>query len=67
MNHKDRPSLQRPRPFIIAYVRGDRRLADSAETMDGAKARIAARLAKRHNKGEKAEIYLRGQLIETIQ
>lgn len=62
MNHKD-ASKQKPRPFIIAYVRGDRRLGDSAQTLEGAKARINARLAKRHNRGERAEVYTSGKLI----
>lgn len=50
-------------PYIITYIKGDRRLSDSARDLDGAKARIASRLAKRHNRGERAEVYHRHQLV----
>lgn len=63
MNSAEKASNLRNRPYIIAYIRGDRRLADCAETLDGAKARIERRLAKRHNQGESAEIYTNGKLI----
>lgn len=46
------------RPYHIVYIKGTRRLHDSAATLDGAKARIAFRLSKRHNKGETAEVWL---------
>lgn len=49
--------------FEIAYVKGARRLADSATTLEGAKARIAARAAKPHNRGEHAEVYYAGNLV----
>ena len=62
MNHKD-AHLQKPRPYIIAYIRGDRRLGDSAQTLDGAKARIERRLAKRYNRGERAEVFCGGALV----
>lgn len=51
------------RPYVISYVRGPRRLSDSARTLDAAKARCAARLAKRHNRGEVAEVWYMGQLV----
>lgn len=63
-SHRD--FQRRPRPYIIAYIKGDRRLGDSAETLDGAKARIAARLANRHNRGERAEVYRDGMLVLAI-
>ncbi len=54
------------RPYVIAYVRGDRKLYDSARTLDDAQTRIAARLAKRHNKGEVAHVYKSGRLIAVL-
>jgi hypothetical protein len=54
---------QTPRPYVIAYLKGDRRLGDSARTLEGAKARIEARLSKPHNRGERAQVYLRGALV----
>jgi hypothetical protein len=51
------------RPYNIAFFRGERVLLDSARSLESAKARVAARLAKRHNRGERAEIYLHGQLV----
>jgi hypothetical protein len=51
------------RPYVINYVRGERVLSDSAVTLAGAKARIGARLAKRHNRGEKAQVYRGGKLV----
>lgn len=50
-------------PFVIVYIKGDRRLNDSARDLDGAKARVAARLAKRHNRGERAEVYFKHELV----
>lgn len=50
-------------PFVITYIKGDRRLSDSARDLEAAKARIATRLAKRHNKGERAEVHHRHQLV----
>lgn len=55
-NHGDRP-------YAIAYIKGERRLADSAKTLDGAMARVVVRLAKRHNRGERAEIWFNGALV----
>ena len=54
------------RPYVIAYVRGDRKLYDSATTLEGARARIERRLSKRHNRGEVGHIYLGGKLIREI-
>ena len=51
------------RPYYINYVRGGRALGDSATTLESAKARIAARLAKRHNRGERAQVYRDGKLV----
>jgi hypothetical protein len=51
------------RPYIISYIKGLRRLYDSAPTLDAAKIRIARRLEKKHNKGEKAEVYFRRELV----
>jgi hypothetical protein len=53
------------RPYVIAYVRGLRRLSDSAVTLEGAMARISERLAKRHNKGEVAEVWFCGKLVHS--
>jgi len=53
--------------YIIEYIKGDRRLRDCARSMDGAKARITARLAKRHNKGERAEVYRNHTLVFSTQ
>lgn len=50
-------------PFVITYIKGDRRLADSARDLEGAKARISARLAKSHNRGERAEVHHKHQLV----
>lgn len=48
----------------IEYWMGDRMLRDSAMSFEHAKAKIAARSAKRHNKGETARVYdLRRNLI----
>jgi hypothetical protein len=63
MNSSKHGRAHRDRPYIIAYIKGDRRLADSACDLDAAKARIAARLAKRHNKGERAEVYCNHVLV----
>mgnify|MGYP000591407921 CR=1 FL=1 len=49
--------------FEISYVRGSRRIRDSATTLDEAKTRIAARSAKPHNRGEHAEVYYAGNLV----
>lgn len=49
--------------FEIAYVKGDRRLRDSATTLDAAKARVEARAAKKHNRGEHAEVFYAGNLV----
>ena len=49
--------------MLNAAVRGSRRIHDSATTLDGAKARIAARSAKPHNRGEHAEVYYAGNLV----
>lgn len=56
------------RKYMIAYVRkrDGRKLYDSARTLDDAVARSEARLAKRHNRGEVAEIYAAGKLIATL-
>ena len=51
------------RPFIITYIKGDRSLGDSARSLDDAKARIAARLTKRYNKGERAVVKLNGNTV----
>jgi hypothetical protein len=51
------------RPYVITYIKGARRLSDSAITLDGAKTRIAARLAKRHNKGEIGRVYFQGSMV----
>lgn len=51
------------RPYIITYERGERKLYDSARSLDDAKLRIAIRLAKRHNRGEVANVYLRHELV----
>lgn len=51
------------RPYIIRYIKGDRVLSDSARSLDDAKARISNRLAKRHNRGERAEVYRNRQLV----
>lgn len=51
------------RPYVIAYVRGDRKLYDSARNLEDAVDRADARLAKRHNKGEVAHIYRSGKLV----
>lgn len=51
------------RSYVIAYIRGERRLADSAASLESAMARIDARLAKPHNRGERAEVRLHGELI----
>lgn len=51
------------RPYVINYVRGGRVLSDSAPTLNAALARISVRLAKRHNKGEQAQVYLHGVLV----
>jgi hypothetical protein len=53
------------RPYVINYIRGQRRLSDSAVTLDGALARISERLAKRHNKGETAEVWHCGERVYT--
>ena len=53
------------RPYVITYIRGARKLSDSAVTLDGALARISCRLAKRHNRGEIAEVWHCGRLIHT--
>ena len=58
-----RASLQRPRPYSIEYIKGARLLRDSAPTLGMAKQRIAVRLAKRHNKGEDARVWFRGEVI----
>jgi hypothetical protein len=63
MNHKERASSLRPRPYGIVYLKGNRRLRDSAETLDGAKARAHARLSKPHNRGETVEVYFGGELV----
>ena len=54
------------RPYVIAYVRGDRKLYDSARTLDDAQTRISARLAKHRNKGEVAHVYKGGRLIAVL-
>lgn len=41
----------------ITYERGDRVLRDSARSLEAAKAKCEARLAKRHNRGETAKVY----------
>ena len=51
------------RPYVIAYVRGARRLSDSARTLDDAKARISARFSKRHNRGEQATVFYFGECV----
>lgn len=55
------------RPYVIVYVRGTRRLSDSAINCEGALARIRTRLAKRHNKGETAEIWYCGKRIYSTE
>ena len=56
------------RKYVIAYVRkrDGRKLYDSARTLDDAVARSEARLLKRHNRGEQAEIYVAGKLVATL-
>lgn len=58
------------RKYVIAYVRqtvhGTKTLYDSARTLDDAVARSEARLSKRHNRGEAAEIYIAGKLVATL-
>lgn len=54
---------QTERPYILRYIRGGRCLQDSARTLDSAKALAGLRLAKKHNRGERVEVYHRGQLI----
>ena len=49
--------------YGINYIKGERALLDSAPTLEAAKAKIENRLAKRHNKGESAEVYFRGELV----
>lgn len=61
MNHGE--CSQRDRPYIIAYIRGERRVADSAVTLEHAKTLIARRVAKRHNRGERAEVFRGGMLV----
>lgn len=51
------------RNYVINYVRGTRVLGDSARSLDAAKARIQARLSKRHNKGEVGRVFLNGKLV----
>lgn len=51
------------RPYTILYIRRERRLLDSASTLDGAKARCAARLAKPHNYGETAVVSFQGRIL----
>ena len=43
--------------YGITYERGDKLLRDSARSLDAAKAKCEARLAKRHNRGETARVY----------
>lgn len=52
---------QTERHFLLWYIRGDRRLQDSAATLDCAKARASGRLAK--NKRERVEVYHQGRLV----
>ena len=54
---------QTDRPFLITYVRGAQRIRDSAATLQGAIARVCARLAKAHNKRETAEVWFRNELV----
>jgi hypothetical protein len=45
-------------------MRGDKlRSRDTAPSVDGAKFRIEKRLAKRHNKGEVARVFLGHELV----
>lgn len=48
---------QTERPYHIRYIKGDRSLPDCASTLEHAKELIASRLAKPHNKGERAEVW----------
>jgi hypothetical protein len=52
---------QTERPYYIRYIKGDRQLSDTATTLEFAKERVAARLAKKHNKGERAEVWYRNK------
>jgi hypothetical protein len=55
---------QRQHPYTITYMRGDKlRSRDTAPSVDGAKFRIEKRLAKRHNKGEVARVFLGHELV----
>lgn len=54
------------RPFLIAYVKGDRTLHDSARSIDGARTKCRARLEKPHNRGDICRIYQSGRLIDEI-
>ena len=54
------------RPVRIEYVRGTRVLGDSARSLEDALARVSARLAKRHNRGEHARLYRGGKLIAVL-
>ena len=54
-------------PYVITYIKGERRLSDSARDIDSAKARIASRLAKKHNKGERAEVHHKHALVFSSQ
>lgn len=58
-------SNQQFRPYSIEYIKGDRLVRDSARSLEGAKALIAARLAKRHNRGEVARVLFRGEVVHT--
>lgn len=54
---------QTERPFILCYIHGERCLRDSAKTLDSAKVLAGLRLAKKHNRGERVEVWHRGQLV----
>lgn len=63
-----RDNRRAERRYVITYSRGERKLYDSARSLDEAKATIERRLAKRHNKGETGRVYLRNELVfETPQ
>lgn len=56
---------QADRPYTILYIRGLRRLLDSATTLEAAKARCDGRLAKPHNRGEAAVVSFQGRIVYT--
>lgn len=56
---------QTDRPYYIYFLKGAQRIEDrlpeSVTTLEFAKERVATRLAKKHNKGERAEVWFRNK------